>query len=110
MADSISSDLLLEQMQALFGSAPNGVAALDADGRLCILNTQLARAFGYEPLAQAHQAASLLFPPEAASEHAAIREEVGSGHFPRAKRELIDGAKMEARFRSRWRSPLYGRA
>jgi PAS domain S-box-containing protein len=95
MAESATVE---EHIQALFESAPNGVAAIDPDGHVVLANTQLARLFGYEREELIGRPAARLLAPAAQADYEALRAEVASAAGDAARRELAglrqDGAEF----------------
>ena len=85
MPDSGERD---QDIQAIFESAPNGVATIASDGTIGRANTQLAGMFGYAPSELAGRPAILLFPEAKRTELSAARDELASGASARARREL----------------------
>jgi PAS domain S-box-containing protein len=77
-----------DHIQALFESAPNGVAAIDPAGVMVLVNTQMARLFGAEREQLVGQPASSLMPAAWHLEYAALRAEAAAPGGV-AKRELI---------------------
>ena len=76
-------------IQALFESAPNGVATVALDGTVGLTNTQLATMFGYAAGELAGRPAALLISDSERPELDGLRQEVASGATPRFRRELI---------------------
>jgi PAS domain S-box-containing protein len=85
MAESAAVE---EHIQALFESAPNGVAAIDPDGIVVIANAQMARLFGYEREELIGRSAVNLLPPALQADYEALRAEVASAAGDAAKLEL----------------------
>src|SRR5262249_10536220 len=62
------------QFQTLVESAPNGVIAVDADGRIVLVNAQTERMFGYARAELVGQPVECLIPPRLRSGHAVLRQ------------------------------------
>jgi PAS domain S-box-containing protein len=86
MPDFPANAALSEPIQALFESAPNGVAALDGRDRMRIVNGPLAQMFGYPADALRGQPAALLFSGGLDGERGPLRQEVQE--HGRARRSL----------------------
>jgi PAS domain S-box-containing protein len=95
MAESATVE---EHIQALFESAPNGVAAIDPDGRVVLANTQMARLFGYEREELIGRPAASLLAPAAQADYAALRAEVASATGDAARLELAGLRKDSVEF------------
>ena len=87
-----------EHIQALFESAPNGVAAIDPDGRVVLANTQMARLFGYEREELIGRPAAGLLAPAAQADYEVLRAEVASAAGDAARLELAGMRKDGAEF------------
>src|SRR4051812_3201283 len=89
-----------EQMQALFESAPNGVAAIDPAGALLLVNTPLARLFGYRREELIGRQVHNLIPAALRADYAALQAEVAAAAGAPAKGELSglrrDGSEFPA--------------
>jgi PAS domain S-box-containing protein len=85
MAESAAVE---EHIQALFESAPNGVAAIGPDGTVVIANAQMARLFGYEREELIGRPAVSLLPPALQADYEALRAEVASAAGDAARLEL----------------------
>jgi PAS domain S-box-containing protein len=77
-----------EHMEALFESAPNGVAAIDADGALIVANTPMARLFGYAREELIGRPVWTLWPPGLQGDYAELQADVAEAAGAAIKREL----------------------
>jgi PAS domain S-box-containing protein len=91
---------LAEHVGALFESAPNGVAAIDPAGTLILVNTPLARLFGYARAELIGQPILRLVPEAMQSEYGALHEQLAESSDAAAKREFAvrrkDGSEFAA--------------
>ena len=85
-------------IQALFESAPNGVAAIDPDGVMVVANAQIARLFGYERAELIGQPAISLLSPAQHAEFEALRAGVASAASDVARLELAGLRKDGSEF------------
>jgi PAS domain S-box-containing protein len=63
-----------EQFQALFEAAPNGIIAVDANGRIVLLNAQAEKMFGYSREELIGQPVEVLIPERFRHGHVHLRE------------------------------------
>jgi PAS domain-containing protein len=73
-AEQTQTAALLRQREAIFSAMPNGVLVVDYAGRICLLNEQLTREFGYRQDELLGQGVEMLVSERFRGEHAALRQ------------------------------------
>lgn len=92
---------LLQQREAIFSAMPNGVLLIDLDGRIHLLNEQLAREFGYQRHELLGKDVEILVPERFRSHHASLRKTFTADPSPRpmgAGRDLFGLRKDGSEF------------